>query len=66
MFKNLINRIKAFGVGKAINALDLLEGQLESKLEEFKKETSKMDSHQMAVFLIDQVQDALRQHFKLK
>ena len=65
MFTNLWNKIRNFGVSKAINALDLLQPAVEKKLEEFKAETAKMNSRQMSIFIIDQVQDALRKHFNI-
>lgn len=64
--KSLGLKIKNFGVSKCINALDLLEPVLASRIESAKKEVAQMNSQQMATYLIDLAQEALREHFKIK
>lgn len=65
MFSGLMDKIRNWGVGKAIAALDLLEPILTERLNDAKKQIDEMDSKQLSVYLIDQVQDTLRKHFNI-
>lgn len=65
MFLRWIQKIKNFGVGKAIDALDNLEKPLGDRIEEQKKKISAMDSYALATWIVDEVQVWLRDYFKI-
>lgn len=60
-----IEWIKNFGVGHAIDALDNLEIPLGNEIEKQKQKIQSMNSRQMAVWIVDQVQSWLRKYFKI-
>lgn len=65
MFSGLWNKIKNFGVGKAIEALDNIEKPLGDKIEEKKKMLQLLDSQGLAKWIVDEVQFWLRSYFKV-
>lgn len=65
MIKNFFNKIKNFGVGKAINALDNIEKPLGDKIEEQRQKIASMNSYELSTWIVDQVQWWLRAYFKI-
>lgn len=65
MFSGLWQKIKNFGVGKAIDALDNIEKPLGDKIEDKKKILQLMDSQALAKWIVDEVQFWLREYFKV-
>ena len=65
MLKNFFAKIKNYGVGKAINALDNLEQPLGDKLEAQRKKIEQLDSYGLSKWIVDEVQDWLRSYFKI-
>ncbi len=65
MFSWIATKIKNFGVAKAINALDNLEGPLGDRITNSIQEFQKLDGYGIAVLMIDEVQDLLRAYFKI-
>lgn len=58
--KSLWNTLKSDGIDIAINALDNLEDLLTERIEKYKKELDAKTSREQAIWIIDQVQDLLR------
>lgn len=65
MFKWIFNKIKTYGVGAAIEALDNLERPLGEKIDASIKEFNKLDGYGIAKMVIDWIQELLRAYFKL-
>lgn len=65
MFKMILDKIKNFGIGHAINALDNLEKPLGEKLEAQQKRLEQLDSYGLAKWIVDEVQEWLRAYFKI-
>lgn len=65
MIKNFFNKIKNFGVGKAINALDNIEKPLGDKIEEQRQKIASMNSYELSTWIVDQVQWWLRAYFDI-
>ena len=61
----LLSKIKNYGVGHAITALDNLEKPLGDKINSSIKQFSELDGYGIAVLVIDQVQELLRSYFKI-
>lgn len=65
MLSGLWQKIKNFGVGKAIDALDNLEKPLGDKLEDQRKKLEQLDSYGLSKWIVDEVQEWLRAYFKI-
>lgn len=65
MFSGFFAKIKNFGVGKAIDALDNLEEPLGDKLEDQRKKIEQLDSYGLSKWIVDEVQEWLRAYFKI-
>lgn len=65
MLSGFFAKIKNFGVGKAIDALDNLEKPLGDKLAEQQKKLELLDSYGLSKWIVDQVQFWLREYFKI-
>lgn len=65
MIKNFFNKIKNFGVGKAIDALDNIEEPLGNRIEIQRKKIAEMDSQALSKWIVDEVQGWLRAYFKI-
>lgn len=61
----LLNWIKRYGIGSAIDAMDNLEKPLGDQIENEKKKIAAMDSQALAKWIVDKVQDGLRKWFKI-
>jgi len=61
----LINKIKVWGIGAAVEALDRLEQPLGDKIQDSIDEFRKLDGHGVAILLVDQAQEMLRAYFNL-
>lgn len=66
MFSGLWQKIKNFGVGKAIDALDNLEKPLGDRIEEQKQKINSLNSQQLSKWIVDEVQKWLRIYFNIK
>lgn len=64
-FKGLGDKIKNWGIGKAIDALDNLEQPLGDKLEAQRQKLEKLDSYGLSKWIVDEVQEWLRAYFKI-
>ena len=62
----LISKIKNWGIGAAIEALDNLEQPLGDKIQSSIDEFRKLDGHGVAILLVDEAQEILRAYFGLK
>lgn len=65
MLSGIWQKIKNFGVGKAIDALDNLEKPLGDKLEDQRKKLEQLDSYGLSKWIVDEVQKWLRAYFKI-
>lgn len=65
MFNSWIQKIKNWGVGAAIDALDAAEGPLGDRIQGSIDEFRKLDGHGVAILLVDEIQSFLREFFKL-
>lgn len=65
MIKNFFLKIKNFGVGKAIDALDNIEEPLGNRIEIQRKKIAEMDSQALSKWIVDEVQGWLRAYFKI-
>lgn len=59
------SKIKNYGVGKTIDALDNLEGPLGEWFDKSIKEFSELNGKGAAILIIDQVQFMMRAYFKI-
>jgi len=65
MFNWIVSKIKNFGVGHAIDALDNIEKPLGDRIDASLKEFNKLDAYGVAKMMIDEIQDLLRAYFKI-
>lgn len=61
----IINKIKNFGVAKAIDALDNLEKPLGDRIKASMDQFQQLDAYGIAKMMIDEVQDLARDYFKI-
>ncbi len=66
MFTWIINKIKVYGVAKAIDALDNLEKPLGDRITLSIQKFNELDGYGIAVLMIDEVQSLLRSYFKIE
>ena len=65
VLKWAVDKVKNFGVGAAINALDNIEKPLGDRIEQIREQFVQLSSYGMAKMLVDNVQDLLRKYFKI-
>lgn len=61
----ILDKIKNWGIGAAVEALDNLEKPLGEKIQSSIDEFRKLDGYGVAKMIIDEVQELLRDYFKL-
>lgn len=65
MLSGFFARIKNWGVGHAIDALDNLEKPLGEKIDAQLARLRELDAYGLAKWIVDEVQEWLRAYFKL-
>ena len=66
MFSWIVSKVKNYGVGHAIQALDNIEVPLGNKIQTSIDEFRKLDGYGIAKMMIDEIQGLLYSYFKIK